>query len=124
MNLFDDNVQIVEKNGITMFRCDLCFARWVTPGSLCPLCHPSQASAACDDCGSAFEDDQYLIESMRIGGQVQCHLCLPRVGSDLASPAPERDAGRGSYEAELMGLPGTVRGDAIRLGRLPVRETQ
>ena len=79
LNLFDDNVKIIEKSGITMFRCSLDFTRWITPGTLCPSCHPSEESAACDLCGSAFEDSRMMIEHMRIGGQVRCDLCLPRV---------------------------------------------
>ena len=121
LTLFDDNVQIVEKvSGITMFRCDLDATRWITPGSLCPMCHPSQEVAVCDTCGSEFEDSRRMIEHMRIGGQVQCNLCLPRVGSDCDRPAPEREGG--SYEAEQMGLPGTTRGTVIRFARLPINE--
>ena len=72
LNLFDDNVQVIEKvSGITMFRCDLDFTRWITPHTLCPSCHPSQETAACDICGSAFEDSRMMIEHMRIGGANQ-----------------------------------------------------
>ena len=80
--LFQDNVQIVEKAGITMFRCDLHFTRWITPHTLCPSCHPSQEVAVCDNCGAKFEDDRAMLEHMAIGGRVRCDLCLPRVTAD------------------------------------------
>ena len=84
LELFDNpvNVKVVEKNGLTLFRCDLDFNRWITPNTPCPMCHPSTETAVCDDCGSAFEDDRYMLEHMRIGGQVQCDLCLPRATVD------------------------------------------
>ena len=82
LTLFDDNVQVIEKSGIVMFRCGLDFTRWITPGSVCPSCHPSQETAVCDVCGSEFEDSRMMIEHMRIGGQVMCDLCLPRVTAD------------------------------------------
>ena len=95
-------VKIVEKNGITMFQCDLDFTRWITPGTPCPMCQPSQDAAVCDKCGSAFEDDRAMLEHMRIGGRgVRCDLCLPRITPDdcrdqneLAREAEERRLNR------------------------------
>ena len=109
LTLFDDNVHRREKrdNDVSSNPLDK---------SLCPFCHP----AVCDVCGLEFEDSRRMIEHMRIGGQVQCNLCLPRVGSDCDRPAPEREGG--SYEAEQMGLPGTTRGTVIRFARLPINE--
>ena len=82
LTLFDDNVQIVEKANVVMFRCSLDFTRWITPHTLCPSCHPSQETAGCDVCGSEFEDSRMMIEHMRIGGEIRCDLCLPRVTWD------------------------------------------
>ena len=99
LTFFDDTVQIVEKAGITMCRCDLDATRWITPGSLCPMCHPSQEVVVCDICGSEFEDSRQMIEHMRIGGQVECDTCLPRVTWDDC-----RDQNRLHREAEETGL--------------------
>ena len=84
LELFDDlvNVKVVEKNGITMFRCDLDFNRWITPNTPCPMCHPSQDTVVCDTCGSEFTDDRYMVEHMRISDNVQCDVCLPRFSAD------------------------------------------
>ena len=106
---FFDNTQIVEKSGITMFRCDVDATRWITPSSLCPMCYPSQEVATCDTCGSEFTDSRYMVEKMRIGGDVRCDICLPRVSFDDC-----RDQNQLHREAEEIRQEHAAREQAVR----------